>query len=341
MTSYESAGVNLEAADDVVRQIAEKVTATWNADVVGGFGGFAAGIQIPAGYRTPVLMMSTDGVGTKIEVARSAGILDGLGFDLVAMVADDLVAVGATPIALTDYIAIGRIDVDIVARLVGSIAAACSASGIALVGGETAEHPGVMAPEHFDISATALGVVEMGEEIDTSRVRPGDVIIGIPSPNLRSNGFSLVRAIITDRLRLDDPFPGMTDTTAQVLLEPSVVYSTAIVDLISTVTPHGLAHITGGGLPGNVARILPEGTDATIDTTRWTTPHVFEVLQDLGAVTDDEMHRTFNMGIGFVVVVPEATVDAALVSLQAHDLDAQVIGRVTEGTRVVRLDGLT
>jgi phosphoribosylformylglycinamidine cyclo-ligase len=337
MTSYESAGVNLDAADKVVSQIAGNVTATWNTDVVGGFGGFAAGIHIPAGYRTPVLMMSTDGVGTKIEVARKAGLLDGLGFDLVAMVADDLVAVGAKPIALTDYIAIGQIDVDIVARIVGSIAAACSASGIALVGGETAEHPGVMDPDQFDISATALGVVEEGKEIDTSRVEPGDVMIGVPSPNLRSNGFSLVRAVIVDQLGLDEPFPGTTRSTAQVILEPSVVYSTAIVDLLTTVTPHGLAHITGGGLPGNVARILPEGTEAVIETSRWDTPHVFDVLQRLGAVDDHDMYRTFNMGIGFVIVVTESAVDATLSSLLSHNLVATVIGRITQGTGTVRL----
>jgi phosphoribosylformylglycinamidine cyclo-ligase len=337
MTSYESAGVNLDAADEVVSQIAEKVTATWNADVVGGFGGFAAGIQVPASYRTPVLMMSTDGVGTKIEIARRSGILDGLGFDVVAMVADDLVAVGAKPIALTDYIAIGQIDVDVVARIVSSIARACSTAGIALVGGETAEHPGVMDAEQFDISATALGVVEMGTEIDTSRVDTGDVIIGVSSPNLRSNGFSLVRSIITDRLELDDPFPGTAASTAEVILEPSVIYSMAIVDLLTTVTPHGLAHITGGGLPGNVTRILPEGTDAVIETSRWDRPHVFDVLQNLGIVDDHEMYRTFNMGIGFVIVVPESTVDAALSSLRSSALAAHVIGRITEGTQGVKL----
>jgi len=338
MTSYESAGVNLDAADEVVRQIADKVTATWTADVVGGFGGFAAGIHIPAGYNTPVLMMSTDGVGTKIEIARKTGILDGLGFDLVAMVADDLVAVGAKPIALTDYIAIGQIDVNVVARIVSSIARACSESGIALIGGETAEHPGVMEAEQFDISATALGVVEMGKEIDTSQVESGDVIIGVLSPNLRSNGFSMVRAIVADRLRLEEPFPGTDTSTARVLLEPSVVYSTAIVDLLTTVTPHGLAHITGGGLPGNVARILPEGTDAIIETARWDTPHVFDVLQGLGTVEDRDMYRTFNMGVGFVIVTPESTVDATLTSLRAHGLGAKAIGRIVEGSGTVRLE---
>jgi phosphoribosylformylglycinamidine cyclo-ligase len=337
MTSYASAGVNLDAADEVVKRIRTKVTATWNSDVVGGFGGFAAGIQIPSGYHTPVLMMSTDGVGTKLEIARKAGILDGIGFDLVAMVADDLVAVGAKPIALTDYIAIGQIDVEIVARIVDSIATACSASGIALVGGETAEHPGVMATEQFDVSATALGVVEKGEEIDPTLTTAGDVIIGVGSPNLRSNGFSLVRALVSNRLALDDPFPGTQRSTAEVILEPSVVYSSAILDLLTTVTPHGLAHITGGGLPGNVARILPDGTDAVIEVARWEPPHVFDVLQGLGSVDEDDMYRTFNMGIGFVVVTPEATVDAAIKSLASNGLDASVIGRIVSGTGAVQL----
>jgi phosphoribosylformylglycinamidine cyclo-ligase len=337
MTSYESAGVNLDAADEVVRRIRTKVTATWNADVVGGFGGFATGIQNPSGYHKPVLMMSTDGVGTKLEIARKTGILNGIGFDLVAMVADDLVAVGAKPIALTDYVAIGKIDVDIVARIVASIADACSASGIALVGGETAEHPGVMDAEQFDVSATALGVVEKGEEIDPTLTRAGDVIVGVGSPNLRSNGFSLVRALITNRLALDDPFPGTQRSTAQVILEPSVVYSSAIVDLLTTITPHGLAHITGGGLPGNVARILTDRTDAVIETARWETPHVFDVLGGLDTVDEGDMYRTFNMGIGFVIVTPESTVDITLTSLRAHDLDACAIGRITEGTGTVTL----
>ena len=337
MTSYRSAGVNLDAAEAVVDEIGAQVTATWTSDVVGGFGGFAAGIKIPAGYRDPVLMMSTDGVGTKIEIARRSGILEGLGFDLVAMVADDLVAVGAKPIALTDYIAIGRIDVETVARIVESIADACGASGIALIGGETAEHPGLMEAEQFDISATALGVVESGEEIDTARVVQGDVIIGVSSPNLRSNGFSLVRAIIDDRIELGERFPGTTDTTAEVLLEPSIVYSVAIVDLLSVLKPHGLAHITGGGLPGNVPRILPAGTAAVIETARWDRPHVFDVLQNVGVIDDHDMYRTFNMGIGFVIVVAETAVDATVDSLQTHALEASVVGRIIDGDQTVKL----
>jgi phosphoribosylformylglycinamidine cyclo-ligase len=337
MISYESAGVNLDAADEVVARIGADVTATWGDNVVGGFGGFAAGITIPAGYTNPVLMMSTDGVGTKGELARATGIVDGLGYDLVAMVADDLVAVGARPIALTDYIAIGSIDVDTVAGIVRSVAAACTASGIALLGGETAEHPGVMDPGQFDISATALGIVEHGSEIDTSTVAPGDLIIGVASPNLRSNGFSLVRAVIEGKLALDDPFPGTDATTAQVLLEPSVVYAPAIMNLLANVTPHGLAHITGGGLPGNVTRILPKGTCAEIETSRWDVPHVFGIIAKLGGIGADEMYSTFNMGIGFVIVIPESDIDATIESLTSCGLAAATIGRITEGTRNVTL----
>lgn len=337
MTSYEGAGVNLEAAEAVVGSIGPVVTSTWTDDVVGGFGGFAAGIQIPPGYEKPVLMMSTDGVGTKGEIARRTGLLSGLGYDLVAMVADDLVAVGARPIGLTDYIAIGRIDVDMIESIVISVADACRDSGIALLGGETAEHPGVMDPEQFDISATALGVVEMGDEIDISSVTDGDVIVGIRSPNLRSNGFSLVRAVIEDRLPLDATFPGTRMSTAEVLLQPSVVYSTAIVDLLSTVRPHGLAHITGGGLPGNVVRVLPHGTSAAIETSRWEVPAVFSVLQDLGSIPLDEMFRTFNMGIGFVIVVDPADVDATMASLFANGTQSSVIGRIAQGERTVEI----
>ncbi|VAV98325.1 Phosphoribosylformylglycinamidine cyclo-ligase, partial [hydrothermal vent metagenome] len=224
MTSYEKAGVNLDAADELVDRIGWRVTSTWSEDVVGGFGGFAAGLQIPAGFEQPILMMSTDGIGTKGEIARQAGLLEGLGYDLVAMVADDLAAAGAQPIALTDYIAIGQLDLDRVETIVESITDACAETDIALLGGETAEHPGVMGRDQFDIAATALGIVEMGDEVDTDRIVPGDVIVGVTSQNLRSNGFSLVRAIAAKHLPLDAPFPDTDRPTAHVLLDPSIVY---------------------------------------------------------------------------------------------------------------------
>ncbi|RPI24946.1 MAG: phosphoribosylformylglycinamidine cyclo-ligase, partial [Actinobacteria bacterium] len=190
MTSYGDVGVNLDAADELVERIGWRVTSTWTEDVVGQFGGFAAGIRIPPGYRSPVLVMTTDGVGTKTELARVTGILDGLGHDLVAMVVDDLAAAGAQALAMTDYIAVGQMDLDLIDALVESITDACNEAEVALLGGETAEHPGVMDNERFDLSATALGVVEQDEVVDGSAIEPGDVVIGVHSPNLRSNGFS-------------------------------------------------------------------------------------------------------------------------------------------------------
>lgn len=337
MTSYEDAGVNLNAADELVDRIGWRVTSTWTEDVVGAFGGFAAGIQIPAGFEHPVLMMSTDGVGTKAEIARQTGLLEGLGYDLLATVADDLSAAGAQPIAMTDYIAIGQLDVDRVETLVESITDACNEAEVSLLGGETAEHPGVMPPDQFDLSATALGIVELGEEVDSSHVAPGDVIVGVKSPNLRANGFSLVRAIVAKSLPLDSTFPDTDLTTAEVLLEPSIVYSPGVMNMLARVHPHGLAHITGGGLPGNVIRVLPEGSRAVIERSRWEVPHVFEVLQKLGDIPAGDMFRTFNMGIGFTCVVGETYVDATLAAFETSDLEATVIGHISEGDRGVEL----
>ena len=337
MTSYESAGVNLDAADELVERIGWRVTSTWTEDVVGGFGGFAAGIQIPAGFEVPVLMMSTDGVGTKAEVARQAGLLEGLGYDLVAMVADDLAAAGAQPIAMTDYVAVGRLDVDMVETLVESITDACSESDIALLGGETAEHPGVMSATQFDISGTALGIVEMGDEVNPEHVTVGDVIVGVVSPNLRSNGFSLVRAIMAKGLPLDGAFPDTDTPTAHVLLDPSVIYAPAVVNLNARVVPHGLAHITGGGLPSNVIRVIPDGCRAVIERSRWEVPHVFNVLQRIGGIPSADMFRTFNMGIGFTAVVAEEDVDTTLKAFETSEQDATVIGRIIEGDRGVEI----
>lgn len=337
MTNYEAAGVNLDAADELIERIGWRVTSTWTDDVVGGFGGFASGMRLPIGYESPVLMMSTDGVGTKADLARQTGLVDGLGYDLLAMVADDLAAAGATPIALTDYIAVGSLDVDLVETLIASICDACNDADVALLGGETAEHPGVMGADQFDVSATALGIVELGEEVGTSSVTVGDVIVGVKSPNLRSNGFSLVRAIARQHLPLEADFPDTTTPTAEVLLQPSIVYAPAIINMLARVKPSGLAHITGGGLPGNVVRMLPEGHRAVIDRSTWEIPHVFNVLQRLGDVPLEEMFRTFNMGIGFTAVVSEPDVVAALKAFESSDLQASVIGEITEGTRGVEL----
>ncbi|HSF84543.1 MAG TPA: phosphoribosylformylglycinamidine cyclo-ligase [Acidimicrobiia bacterium] len=339
MATYRDAGVDLDAADAVVDSIATAVTATWGDRVTGGFGGFAAGVRLPPGYADPILMMSTDGVGTKAEVARRADHVEGLGWDLVAMCIDDLVAAGARPIAMTDYLAVGRIDVDRVGRIVRSIAAACEEAGVALLGGETAEHPGVMEPDAFDLAGAALGVVEAGAAIDGSKVKPGDVIVGVGSPNVRANGFSLIRKVVLDQLALDDPLPGCDGTVAEVLLEPSVLYSPAILAVVGAVPVHGLAHITGGGLPGNLPRILPEACDAQIDPDAWVPPAVFAAIQQLGNVPAAEMYRTFNMGIGFTIVLAEDDAEAAINILQRHDRRAGVIGSIIPGSGTVRLGG--
>ncbi len=337
MATYRDAGVDLEAADAVVAAIGAAVTATWGDRVVGGFGGFAAGVRLPAGYTDPVLMMSTDGVGTKAEVARMANRLDDLGWDLVAMCIDDLVAAGARPIAMTDYVAVGRIDVEMVGRIVRSVAAACAEAGVALLGGETAEHPGVMEEGAFDVAGTALGVVEAGREVTGAAIRPGDAVIGLVSPNLRANGFSLVRHVVLGALELDEQLPGTAGTVADVLLAPSVLYTPAVLALLEAVEVRGMAHVTGGGLPGNLARVLPNDCDALIDTNAWVPPAVFPAIQQLGNIPGAEMFRTFNMGIGFVVVVPDGVADEAVAALEAAGHAAGIIGAVVEGSRRVEL----
>lgn len=321
MTTYGDAGVDLEGAARHVDRISKDVTATWTNRVIGGFGGFAAGIEMPEGYHHPVLMMSTDGVGTKLELTRRSGMWGGVGFDLVAMCVDDLAAVGAEPLGFVDYMAVGALDAERDAAIVSSIARACAAAGCALLGGETAEHPGVMAADAVDLAGAVMGVVEKGEELGPHRVKPGDVVVGLRSPNLRSNGFSLVRSVFADTL----------DDHVEALLEPSVIYASAVLEAISTGGVHAAAHITGGGIAENLARALPEGLGATIDTATWTVPPVFDLVAGHG-VTAEDMYRTFNMGIGFCLVVDSGAVDDVLSAARAHD--PVIVGRAAAGEGV-------
>ena len=327
MSTYRESGVDLDAADELVAQIGPAVRNTWNDRVVGGFGGFAAGIRLPPEYERPVLMMSTDGVGTKIELARSTNRLDGLGFDLVAMCVDDLAAVGARPIAFTDYLAVGSLHSERDRVLIESVAAACSAAGCALLGGETAEHPDVMPVDSFDLAGAALGIVEEGDEVTGASMKEGDSLIGVESPNLRSNGFSLVRTVLGDV----DPDSAFDDgrSLAEVLLEPSVIYAPAVLDAVATGAIRGLAHITGGALPGNLARILPPGLGVVVERGSWPIPSIFRFVQDLGPIAEEEMFRTFNMGIGFAAVVPPEVVDEIQSAFANHGHGSWVIGKVT------------
>jgi phosphoribosylformylglycinamidine cyclo-ligase len=337
MTRTPEHGVGIDAAAELADRIGWRVTSTWTDDVLAGFGGFAAGLRVPPGYQKPVLMMSTAGIGTKAEIARATGLIEGLGYDLLAMVADDLSSAGAVPLAMQDYIAVEYLDVDRTEMLVESITDACADNDVALLGGETAEHPGVISGQRFDLAATALGIVELGDEIDNDRIAVDDVIIGVHSPNLRTSGFSLVRALIVDQLDLDAAFPGSDRTFAEVLLEPSVVYAPSVVNALARAEPHGLAHVKDGGLPMSLSKILPDGMSASIEQSRWELPEVFQVLQALGPISDDEMYRTFNMGIGFVAVAPEGDVDRLIKGFASYDQDAEVIGRITEGAGTVHI----
>lgn len=318
MTSYRQAGVDLLGAERHVANISSVVTGTWATNVIGGFGGFAAGVEIPDGYQRPVLMMSVDGVGTKLELARLSGRWDGVGTDLVAMCVDDLAAVGARPIGFVDYLAVGALNEDRDLAIVSSIAAGCRLAGCPLLGGETAEHPGVMDPDAIDLAGAVVGVVEHGKELATSGVAVGDRLVGLQSPNLRSNGFSLVRSLFADDLHehLDS------------FLEPSVIYSPAVQRALATGAVHSAAHITGGGIVGNIPRSLPRHLGANIDTRTWRTPPIFQMVAAKG-VNQDDMFRTFNMGIGFCLVVDPAGVDEVLQATAEHE--PALIGVVTSG----------
>ena len=336
MTSYREAGVDLEAADRLVDAIGPAVRATWSDQVLGGFGGFAAGIKLPADLTDPVIMMSTDGVGTKLELYRLAGRFDTVGHDLVAMCVDDLAAVGARPLGFTDYLAVGRITPARDQAIVESIARACREARTALLGGETAEHPGVMDVDAFDLAGAAVGVISAGSEITGASIELGDAVIGVASTNLRSNGFSLVRSII-GQTSLDSPFPGSEGSYSDVLLQPSVIFAPAVLDAVSTGQVHGLAHVTGGGIVGNLSRVLPGGMDAVIDRLAWRVPQVFSGLARLASVRDSEMFSTFNMGIGFVTVVAPDGVDAVRRAFGERGHETWVIGSIEPGTGSVRL----
>lgn len=322
MTSYRDAGVDLGGAERHVTRIAGSVTSTWGPQVAGSFGGFAAGIRIPDGYQHPILMMTTDGVGTKLDLARRSGRWSGVGHDLVAMCVDDLAAVGARPLGLVDYMAVGALDADRDAAIVASIAEACLKAGTPLLGGETAEHPGVMAPDDVDLAATALGIVNEGAELGPHRVARGDLIVGLFSPNLRSNGFSLIRRLFEDDI--DDHF--------DVFLEPSVLYSPSTLELVEQGDVNAAAHITGGGIIENLPRAIPDGLGARVDTSTWEPPPVFTLIEERG-VGRNEMFRTFNMGIGFCLIVDPANAPGVVSGLGATA--ASVIGEIIPGAGVV------
>jgi phosphoribosylformylglycinamidine cyclo-ligase len=343
--SYQSAGVDIGAGEAAVDRIKAKVRSTYRPEVLGDIGGFGGLVSMPSGYDQPVLVSSTDGVGTKAMVARAAGRYDTIGLDLVAMCVDDIVCQGAEPLFFLDYIAVGKLDPDHIEQLIEGVALGCRQASCALIGGEMAEHPGAMDPGEFDLVGFAVGVAERDRLITGEHVRPGDMLIGLPSPGLRSNGYSLARKVLlegADR-SLDDPaWPGAPHTLADELLVPSVVYAPAIAELLRVVDVRAIAHITGGGLPGNLARALPDDADAVVHAGAWEPPRIFGEIQRVGEVSDDEMRKVFNLGIGMVVVVAAEAAEQAAAQLAAAGEQVFRIGRLeaASGPAGLRIDNL-
>ena len=331
--SYRDAGVDIDAGNALVQRIKPHAARTRRAGILGGLGGFGALFEVPVDrYREPVLVSGTDGVGTKLKLAIDLKKHDTIGIDLVAMCVNDLVVQGAEPLFFLDYYATGYLDVDAASDVIKGIADGCVQAGCALVGGETAEMPGMYEGGDYDLAGFCVGVVEKSKIIDGSAVKPGDALIGLISSGPHSNGYSLVRKVIqTCGARLDQPFEGRT--LGEVLLEPTRIYVKPLLDLFSTVDVHALAHITGGGLLENVPRVLPENCRAVFDTRTWTRPAVFDWLQQQGNIADLEMYRTFNCGIGMVVCVADADKERALQRLHAAGEHAVLIGHV-EGSAV-------
>ncbi len=341
--TYASAGVDIDAGDRAVDLIRSLVASTERPGVIGELGAFGGLFGVPVDrYRAPVLVASTDGVGTKAAVARATGRFDTIGIDLVAMCVDDLVCQGAEPLFLLDYVSTGSIDPSRMAELVSGVAEGCRQVGAALLGGEMAEHAGLMGSDEFELVGFAVGVVERDGILGPERVRPGDGLIGLVSPGLRCNGYTLARQVLLERagLSLDGPaWPGAAVSLADELLRPSVLYAPAVRALMASSQVHAVAHVTGGGIVGNLPRALPEGLRGVVDRGTWEVPRIFSEIRRLGPVDEDEMTRVFNLGLGMVVVVAADQVDDSLAVLAGTGVEAMLVGRVEEGDRGAEFAG--
>jgi phosphoribosylformylglycinamidine cyclo-ligase len=340
--SYAQAGVDIAAGERAVDLIRSAVARTAGPEVVGGIGGFAGLFDASklTSYRRPLLATATDGVGTKVVIARQAGVYDTIGIDLVGMVVDDLVVCGAEPLFLTDYVVCGQVRPERVAAIVAGVADGCVTAGCALIGGETAEHPGHLSPDDFDLAGAATGVVEADRLLGADRVRAGDAIIAMASSGLHSNGFSLVRHVIDQAgLGLETVLPELGRPLGEELLTPTRIYARDCLALAGECDVHAFAHVTGGGLAANLARVLPPHADAVIDRGTWSPPAVFGVLGERGGITGPELEHVFNMGVGMVAVVAASDAGRALGLLAARDVPAWLAGEITAGAGMARLAG--
>jgi phosphoribosylformylglycinamidine cyclo-ligase len=356
--SYARSGVDIAAGERAVELIRAAVDRTTRPEVVGGIGGFAGLFDVSklTSYRRPLLATATDGVGTKVVIAQQLGVYDTIGIDLVAMVVDDLVVCGAEPLFLTDYVVCGRVRPERVAAIVGGVAEGCVLAGCALIGGETAEHPGHLGPDDFDLAGAATGVVEADRLLGPDRVRPGDAVIAMASSGLHSNGFSLVRRVLGqpgagegraagegggagEALSLDTSPPELGRPLGEELLTPTRIYARDCLALASGCDVHAFAHVTGGGLALNLGRVLPPHADAALDRAAWSPPPVFGWLAERGGIAGEEMERVFNMGVGMVAVVGARDTGAALSLLSSRGVPAWLVGEITQGTGVARLFG--
>ena len=334
-SAYAAAGVDIEAGDRAVELMKASVAKTRRPEVLGGLGGFAGFFDASAlkGYRHPVLASSTDGVGTKVAIAQAMDKHDTIGFDLIGMLVDDLVVSGAEPLFVTDYIATGKVVPERIAAIVSGIADACVAAGCSLVGGETAEHPGLLGPDEYDIAGATTGVVEKDDILGAHRVQVGDAVIAMKSSGLHSNGYSLVRHVLLNQAgwSLDRHVDELGRTLGEELLEPTKVYALDVLDLISKVKVHAMSHITGGGLANNLARVIPDGMSAVLERGSWTPPAIFQLVQHVGAVSEADIDATLNMGVGMVAILPEDQVPGALAALQERDVWSWQIGTIEQG----------
>ncbi len=344
--AYAKAGVNIDAGNALVERLKPMAKSTARSGTTAALGGFGAFFDVKAaGYKDPLIVSSNDGVGTKLKIAIETGLHDGVGVDCVAMCVNDLVVSGAEPLFFLDYFAAGKLEVDVASRVIAGVAEGCRQAGSALVGGETAELPGLYAAGDYDLAGFSVGAVERDQVITGEKVRPGDAVIGIFSSGVHSNGYSLVRKIVADgKYNYSNPAPFEPDVSlAEALLRPTIIYVKPLLSLIKKMPVHAMAHITGGGLLENVPRVIPQGLGVTIDCATWDLPPVFRWLSKEGNIPAEDMVRTFNCGIGMVAIVPSNQAVAARDHLHAQGLQARVIGEVEKrgsGEDVMRFEAL-